>query len=160
VIFIIMLTRSFIFLAALLLTACASSPVQNPVAKINFGIIESLKPIALDASTHGGAAAGQVFGQIGGSSGGVGRGAFVGMILGGVIGGTAGREAGIATKPGLEIWVKLEEYEQSVYAMQPAQPDAFKVGQRVKVIRKGNTARVEALDEVATSAPVAAPVQP
>jgi outer membrane lipoprotein SlyB len=155
-----MLTRSFIFLAALLLTACANSPSQNSVAKINFGIIESLKPIALDASTHGGAAAGQVFGQVGGASGGVGRGAFVGMILGGVIGGTAGREAGIATKPGLEIWVKLEEYEQSVYAMQAGEPNAFKVGQRVKVIRKGNTARIEALDEVAASAPVAAPVLP
>lgn len=155
-----MLIRSFIFLCALLLTACANAPAQNAVAKINFGIIESLKPIALDASSHGGAAAGQIFGQVGGASGGVGRGAFVGMILGGVIGGTAGREAGIATKPGLEIWVKLEEYEQSVYAMQPAQPDAFTVGQRVKVIRKGNTARIEALDQTAASAPVAAPVQP
>ena len=155
-----MLIRFFIFFTALLLTACANPSGQSNVAKINFGVIESLKPIALDASTYGGAAAGQVFGQVGGASGGVGRGAFVGMILGGVIGGTAGREAGIATKPGLEIWVKLEEYEQSVYAMQPAQPDAFKVGQRVKVIRKGNTARIEALDVVAVSSPVAAPVQP
>lgn len=127
------------------LTACASAPAMQPVAKINFGIIESIKPIALDASTHGGAAVGQVFGQVGGSGGGVGRGAFVGMVLGGVIGGTAGREAGIATKPGLEIWIKLEEYEQSVYAMQAGAPDSFKVGQRVKVIRKGNTAQVEAI---------------
>ena len=135
------------------LTACASAPTYQSVAKINFGVIESLKPIALDASTHGGAAVGQVFGQVGGASGGVGRGAFVGMVLGGVIGGTAGREAGIATKPGLEIWVKLEEYEQSVYAMQPGAPDSFKVGQRVKVIRKGNTTQVEAIPADAPSKP-------
>ena len=155
-----MLIRFFIFLTALFLTACANPSAPSNVAKINFGVIESLKPIALDASTHGGAAAGQVFGQVGGSSAGVGRGAFVGMILGGVLGGTVGNQAGIATKPGLEIWVKLEEYEQSVYAMQPALPDAFKVGQRVKVIRKGNTARIEALDEIPASAPIAAPVKP
>lgn len=130
---------------ATVLTACANAPAVQPVAKINFGIIESIKPIALDASSQGGAAVGQVFGQVGGASGGVGRGAFVGMVLGGVIGGTAGREAGIATKPGLEIWIKLEEYEQSVYAMQAGAPDSFKVGQRVKVIRRGNTTQVEAI---------------
>lgn len=143
---------------ALLLSSCAGHSSQNAPAKVNFGVIESLKPIQLDASSQGGAATGQIFGQIGGSTGG-GRGGFVGMILGGVIGGTAGREAGIASKPGLEIWVKLEDIEQSVYAMQPGTPDSFKVGQRVRVTRRGNVARVEAVP-VDAPAPASAVVAP
>ncbi len=132
--------------AALLLAGCAASPpaYQAP-AKVNFGVIESIKPIKLDASSQGGGNTGQIFGQVGGGSIGVGRGAVFGMVLGGVIGGTAGREAGIASKPGLEIWVKLENIEQSVYAMQPGTPDSFKVGQRVRVTRRGNVAQVEAV---------------
>ena len=68
-------------------------------------------PIEMDASSGGGASVGGVFGQVGGASTGGGRGSTVGTILGGVIGGTLGQQAGIATKPGLEIWVKLDGEE-------------------------------------------------
>ena len=136
----------------LLLTGCASDQQGGigsagsaaNVAVIKLGVIESVTPIELDASTGGGATAGSVFGQVGGASSGGGRGSVVGSILGTVLGGTLGQQSGIATKPGLEIWVKLDGEEgKSTYVMQPGKPDAFKVGDRVRVVRKKGETRVE-----------------
>jgi len=135
----------------LLLTGCASdrqggiggAGSDTNVAVIKLGVVESVTPIELDASTAGGATLGSVFGQAGASSGG-GRGSAVGSILGTVLGGTLGQQSGIATKPGLEIWVKLDGEEgKSTYVMQPGKPDAFKVGDRVRVVRKRGEVRVE-----------------
>jgi outer membrane lipoprotein SlyB len=109
-----------------------------------FGVVESVTPVELDASSGGGSSVGGIFGQVGGANTGGGRGAVVGTILGGVLGGTLGHQAGIATKPGLEIWVKLDGAEgKSAYAMQPGEPDAFKAGDRVRVVRRGGETRVE-----------------
>lgn len=140
-----------IIIAALLLTACAGSqrgissgPADAPKEIIKLGVIESVTPIELDASSGGGFSVGGIFGQVGGANTGGGRGSTVGIILGGVIGGTLGDQAGIATKPGLEIWVKLDGEEgKSTYVMQPGKPDAFKVGDRVRVVRKKGETRVE-----------------
>lgn len=136
---------------ALLLTGCASDQrgigsgaADAPKEVVKLGVIESVTPIELDASSGGGASVGGVFGQVGGASTGGGRGSNVGIILGGVIGGTLGHQAGIATKPGLEIWVKLDGEEgKSTYVMQPGTPDAFKIGDRVRVVSKKGETRVE-----------------
>lgn len=144
--------RSVLFIFALLLTGCASDPydaggqpaAEAPKEVVKLGVIESVTPIELDASSNGGSSVGGIFGQVGGANTGGGRGATVGTILGGVIGGTLGQQAGIATKPGLEIWVKLDGEEgKSAYVMQPGKPDAFKVGDRVRVVRKKGETRVE-----------------
>jgi len=135
--------------AILLLAGCASDRQggigsADNVAVIRLGVIESVTPIELDASSGSGSSIGGVFGQVGGASAGGGRGATVGTILGGVLGGTLGQQAGIATKPGLEIWVKLDGEEgKSAYVMQPGNPDAFKVGDRVRVVRKKGETRAE-----------------
>ena len=113
------------------------------------GVIESVTPIELDDSSSLGAGIGSIFGQAGGAGTGGGRGSTVGSIFGSVFGGTFGQQAGIATKPGLEIWVKLDEDGKSFYVMQPGQLDAFKIGERVRVVRKGGEARVEALPSAA-----------
>ncbi|MDD2916081.1 MAG: hypothetical protein PHP70_12265 [Gallionella sp.] len=141
-----------LFGIALLLSGCASNQPGGigsgandaNVAVIKLGVIESVTPIELDASTSSGATFGGVFGQVGGASTGSGRGATVGSILGSVLGGTLGHQSGIATKPGLEIWVKLDGEEgKSTYVMQPGKPDAFKIGDRVRVVRKRGETRVE-----------------
>ena len=107
-------------------------------------MIESVTPIEMDASSSGGSSLGSVFGQVGGANTGSGRGAAVGSILGTVLGGTLGHQSDIATKPGLEIWVKLDGEEgKSTYVMQPGKPDAFKIGDRVRVVRKRGESRVE-----------------
>ncbi len=138
--------RALLF--ALLLAGCASGPggvKDSEAGKDVFqqGVIESITVIELDNSTNAGANVGGIFGQVGGASTGAGTGAVVGSIFGGVLGGTLGQQAGIATKPGLEIWVKLEEGGKSAYVMQPGKPDDFKVGDRVRIVRKGRDSRVE-----------------
>ncbi|MDP2694920.1 MAG: hypothetical protein Q8O58_08645 [Gallionella sp.] len=141
-----------LFGLTLLLTGCASdrqggigsAGSDANVAVIKLGVVESVTPIELDASTAGGATLGSVFGQVGGASSGDGRGAAVGSILGTVLGGTLGQQSDIATKPGLEIWVKLDGEEgKSTYVMQPGKPGAFKVGDRVRVVRRKGETRVE-----------------
>jgi len=125
--------RSALLVSVLLLAGCASDqygiggkPAEAPKDVVKLGVVESVTPIELDASSGGG------------------RGATVGSILGGVLGGTLGQQAGIATKPGLEIWVGLDGEEgRSAYVMQPGTPDAFKVGDRVRVVRKKGETRVE-----------------
>lgn len=140
-------------LATLLLAGCASDQhgTNSPSAKapkeiIQLGVIESVTPIQLDNSSDGGAAAGSIFGQVGGANSGGGRGAVVGSILGNVLGGTLGQQAGIATKPGLEIWVRLIAEDKSTYVMQPGEPTAFRVGDHVRVIRKNGMVHVEPLE--------------
>ncbi len=133
-------------LVASLLAGCAGNPASGSAEQketVERGIVEAVTPIQLDASTSAGAQAGSIFGGVGGASSGGGSGAAVGSIFGAVLGGTMGREAGIATKPGLEIWVKLDDTGKSAYVMQPGMPDDFKVGDPVRVIRKGGKARVE-----------------
>ena len=128
-----------------------SGSADAPKEVVKLGVIESVTPIELDASSSGGSSVGGIFGQVGGANTGGGRGATVGTILGGVLGGTLGQQAGIATKPGLEIWVKLDGEEgKSAYVMQPGKPDAFKVGDRVRVVRKKGETHIE-LDTVGTA---------
>jgi len=144
-----MLNRLLI-VCALLLAGCASAQHgvnadNKPNEIIKLGIIESITPIELDASSGAGSMAGSIFGQVGGVNTGGGRGTVVGTVLGSVVGGTLGQQAGIATRPGLEIWVKLDNAEQSTYIMQPGKPDTFRVGDRVRIVRKKGEMRVEAI---------------
>ena len=144
-----MLSRLLIVLA-LLLTGCASgqhgvNADNTPKEVVKFGVIESITPIEMDASSGSGSMAGSIFGQVGGVNTGGGRGAVVGSVLGSVVGGTLGHQAGIATRPGLEIWLKLDNTDQSTYVMQPGKPDAFKVGERVRLVQKKGGTRVEAI---------------
>lgn len=154
--------RTLLFAIALLLAGCASAPegissrsADKPKETVQLGVIESVTPIELDDSSYAGANVGGVFGQVGGASGG-GRGGAVGSILGGVLGSTLGHQAGIATRAGLEIWVKLDESGKSAYVMQPGKPDAFKVGDRVRIVRKDGAVRVEPLPAEAPTAPAPA----
>lgn len=150
--------RSALFLAVLL-TGCASGPqslgtrAADAPKVVKLGVIESVTPIELDASSSSGAFAGSIVGQAGGVSVGGGRGASVGIVLGSVLGITLGQQAGIATQPGLEIWVKLEAEDKSAYVMQAGTPDAFKVGNRVRVIYDKGEAHVETLDLATASKP-------
>ncbi|MDD4929294.1 MAG: hypothetical protein PHP85_08465 [Gallionella sp.] len=131
----------------LLLAGCASDRHSASGAfkeVIKSGVIESVAPVEMDASASGSSTVGSIFGQVGGASTGDGRGAVAGSVLGSVLGGTLGHRAGINTRPGLELWVRLDDDDQSTYIMQPGKPDTFKVGDRVRVIRKKEGLRVEA----------------
>ncbi|MCR4299853.1 MAG: hypothetical protein NUV75_14080 [Gallionella sp.] len=143
--------RSALLVSVLLLAGCASDqygiggkPADALKEVVKLGVVESVTPIELDASSGGGYSIGGILGQVGGANTGGGRGATVGSILGTVVGGTLGQQAGIATKPGLEIWIRLDGEEgKSTYVIQSGTPDAFKVGDRVRVVRKKGETRVE-----------------
>ena len=142
----------------LLLVGCAGgqrgvNAGNAPGESVKLGVIESVTPIEMDASSGAGSMAGSIFGQVGGASTGDGRGAVVGSVLGTVLGGTLGHQAGIATRPGLEIWVKLDGAAQSTYVMQPGKPDAFSVGDRVRIVSKKGSTLVEADTSPATPTP-------
>lgn len=143
--------RLLLPILALVLPGCASdrqggivsTDNTDNVAVIRLGVIESVTPIEMDASSGSGPVGGAL-GQVGGASAGRGRGAEVGSILGTVLGGTLGQHAGIATQPGLEIWIKLDGEEgKSAYVMQPGNPGTFKIGDRVRVVRKKSETRAE-----------------
>ncbi|MFA6970062.1 MAG: hypothetical protein WC208_01560 [Gallionella sp.] len=138
----------FLLIFVLLLAGCAGGKrgigANDPAKEvIKLGVIESVAPIEMDASSNAGSMAGGIFGQVGGANTGTGRGSVVGSVFGSVLGGTLGHQAGIASKQGLELWVKLDGAEQSTYVMQPGKPDAFKVGDRVRIVRKKGEMRVE-----------------
>jgi outer membrane lipoprotein SlyB len=145
--------RSALLALVLLLTGCAAGQYGGTDAAkevVKLGVIESIAPIEMDASSGTGSMVGSIFGQAGGASTGSGRGAATGSILGTVIGGTLGNQAGIATQPGLEIWVRLNDEGKSTYVMQPGKPDAFKIGEHVRVVRKKGETRVEAITGTTT----------
>jgi outer membrane lipoprotein SlyB len=131
------------FLCVLLLAGCASGKGVTAKDTVKYGVLESVAPIEMDASSNAGSMAGGIFGQVGGANTGAGRGAVVGSIFGSVLGGTLGHSAGIDSKKGLELWVKLDNAEQSTYVMQPGKPDAFRVGERVRIVQKKGVVRVE-----------------
>lgn len=135
--------RRALLLSALLLGACASNPKTTSPELIKPGVIESVTPIELDDSSSGGGTAGSVAGQVGG----IYSGSVLGVILGSVVGGTVGSQASIATKPGVELWVKLDEDGSSVYVMQALGKDSFKVGDPVRLHIKNGERKVEMLSE-------------
>jgi len=136
--------------STLLLAGCASgqhgvNAGDAPKEIVKLGVIESVTAIEMDNSSNAGSMTGSIFGQVGGASTGAGRGAVVGSVLGSVVGGTLGHQAGINTRPGLEIWLKLDGADQSTYVMQAGKADAFKVGERVKLVQNKGGQRVEAI---------------
>ncbi len=132
-----------ILLVIALLAGCAGNPQQGSTEVVLLGVVESVTPIKLDNSSNVGTNVGGIFGQVGGGNSGGGTGSAVGSIFGAVLGSTLGRQAGVSTKPGLELWIKLNEDGKSTYVMQAGEPDAFKVGDPVRVLRKGGASRVE-----------------
>jgi len=132
--------RRALLLTALILAGCASGP-KFPPEVFKPGVIESVTPIELDNSSGG--TAGSVAGQVGG----IYSGSMMGVILGSVVGGTVGSQAGIATKPGVELWVKLDEDGSSVYVMQALDKIVFKVGDHVQLHIKNGERNIEMLSE-------------
>jgi outer membrane lipoprotein SlyB len=140
--------RRLTLILALLLAGCAGG--QHGIGArdsdkevVQHGVIESVKAIEMDASSNAGAMAGGIFGQVGGATAGDGRGAVVGSVFGSVLGGTLGQQAGVSVRPGMELWVRQDGAEQSTYVMQPGNSDAFRVGDRVRLVTKQGNTRVE-----------------
>jgi len=110
---------------------------------VRLGVVESVRQVQIEGTRSGiGPAAGAVVGGIAGSTVGQGRGSAVGAVLGGVAGGVAGQAAEeVGTrKTGLEITVKLDGGK--LVAITQEADEAFRPGERVRIISDGTTSRV------------------
>lgn len=110
---------------------------------VRLGVVESVRQVQIEGTRSGiGPAAGAVVGGIAGSNVGQGKGAAVGAVLGSVAGGVAGQAAEeVGTrKTGLEITVKLDGGK--LIAVTQEADEAFKPGERVRIISDGSTSRV------------------
>lgn len=138
--------------AALVAGGCASPSSSGSVYSsgeaqreqvVRLGVVESVRTVTIEPARSGvGAATGGIVGGVAGGNIGGGRGSIVGSVLGAVVGGIAGdaAEGAIRRKAGLEITVKLDNGE--LRAITQEADEAFKPGERVRLLSSGGTTRV------------------
>lgn len=110
---------------------------------VRFGVVESIRPVRIDAPQTGvGAATGAILGGIAGSQVGGGSGQVAAAVVGSVIGGIIGSnvEADANKGQGIEITVLLDG-GQYIAVVQEAD-EALRVGDRVRVLSGQGTTRV------------------
>lgn len=138
-------------LAAGLLVGCAasgsgsvySSRQTRSEQSVRLGVVESVRRVIIEGSRSGvGAVAGGATGGVAGSNVGGGKGTTIGSILGAVAGGVAGNvlEERVTRKDGLEITVRLDSGD--LRAITQEADEAFKPGERVRLLSGGGTTRV------------------
>ncbi|MCM8564198.1 glycine zipper 2TM domain-containing protein [Thauera linaloolentis] len=111
---------------------------------VQFGTVESIRGVQLEGTkTPIGSVAGAAVGGIAGSSIGGGRGAAAAAVLGAVAGGVAGAaiEEGATRTQGVEVTVRLDN-GQFLAVVQADEGEAFRAGERVRVLRDAGTTRV------------------
>lgn len=110
---------------------------------VRMGVVESVREVQIEGTRSGiGPAAGAVVGGVAGSGVGQGRGSTVGAVIGAVAGGVAGQAVEQATtrQTGVEVTVKLDSGQ--LIAVTQAADEAFKIGDRVRILSDGRTSRV------------------
>lgn len=112
---------------------------------VELGMVENVRPVTIEGYPGGaGTAAGAVIGgiggsQIGGSSSAHFAGAIVGALIGAAVGNAIERDASRAN--GAEITVRLDS-GRLVAVVQEGVPQAFRPGDRVRVLSDGYATRV------------------
>lgn len=138
--------------AALTLGGCASGLGGGDFARgearramtVQFGTVEAVRTVKLEGTKSPiGSGAGAAVGGIAGSTVGHGRGSAAAAVLGAVAGGVAGAamEEGITRQTGVEVTVRLDS-GQFLAVVQADGGEAFRPGERVRVLRDGGTTRV------------------
>lgn len=138
-------------LAAVTLGGCAGGMSGSAYSRdqarkeqtVRMGVVESVREVQIEGTkTPVGTVAGAAVGGIAGSSVGGGTGRSIATVIGAVAGGVAGSavEEGITRRAGLEITVKLDS-GQMVAIVQEAD-EAFRPGDRVRIVSGGGVSRV------------------
>ncbi len=144
---------SVVMLINSLLTGCAPDPASPDVYSpaqamreqtVRMGVIEEVRMVKIDEGESGlGVLGGGAAGAVAGSQLGKGRGALLAAIAGGLVGALAGHVADQAynTSQGLELTVRLDNGEiRSI--TQAGTGEAFKAGDRVRLLSSGGKTRV------------------
>lgn len=141
-----------VMFSALTLLGCASSKSGEVYSRdqartemnVRTGVIEVTRVVQLEGTRSGvGSVAGAVVGGVAGSNIGGGRGQIIGSVLGAVAGGLAGHavEQGVTRTQALELTVRLDK-GGSIVVVQEAAADAFRPGDRVRVLSGRGETRV------------------
>lgn len=110
---------------------------------VRMGMVESVREVQIEGTrTPIGPVAGAVVGGIAGSTVGGGHGSDIAAVLGAVAGAVAGQaiEQGTTRRTGVEITVKLDS--GALVAIVQEADEAFKPGDRVRILSDGQTSRV------------------
>ena len=146
-----LIVLAFAAAASVVLSGCAGSQSGSAYSRsqtrgemhVRMGVIESVRTVMIEGTQSGvGAAAGAVVGGVAGSDIGHGKGSTVGSVLGAVLGGVAGQaiEERTTKKDGLEITVKLDSGQ--IIAVTQEADEAFRAGERVRVLSGSGATRV------------------
>lgn len=136
---------------AIFVAACASSNSGSvysrddarKVQTVKTGVVESVRTVKLEGTkTPIGTVAGGAIGGIAGGSMGGGRGSAIAAVLGAVVGGIAGAatEEVVTRKDAIEITVKLDG--GAMIAIVQEADEAFKAGDKVRIVENNDTSRV------------------
>lgn len=146
----------FAIVVVVTLSGCAGNMGGNTYSqsqvrgmqKVMLGVVDSTRPVTIEAVSGVGAPSGSGIGAIAGSSFSSGRGSLVGMLAGAVIGGVVGHFADKAanSKDGLEITVKLDGGDLVAVTQSIDGSDLVSNGDRVRVVTdQVGTTRVQRL---------------
>jgi outer membrane lipoprotein SlyB len=145
------IATALVVASSLLLAGCPaglgskdySRSQARTVQEVQMGVVESVREVLIEGTkTPIGAGAGAVVGGVAGSTVGSGRGSVVGTTVGAVLGGLGGAatEEAVTRQKGIEITVKLDSGR--MLAITQAADEAFRVGDRVRVLSGGGVTRV------------------
>ncbi len=139
--------------AVLALTGCVTTPNSGNVYRageaqneqtVRMATVESVREVTIDKGASGvGKMSGGALGALAvGSNIGKGNGAAAAAVVGAIAGGILGDniENSLTNKKGLEITVKLDNGE--LRAIVQDADEAFKTGERVRLVSNGRTTRV------------------
>jgi outer membrane lipoprotein SlyB len=113
------------------------------VQEVQMGVVESVRAVNIEGTKSVvGAGTGAVVGGVAGSTVGKGTGSVVAATVGALLGGLGGAaaEEAVTRQQGVEITVKLDSGQ--MLAITQATDEAFRVGDRVRVLSGGGTTRV------------------
>jgi outer membrane lipoprotein SlyB len=145
------IATALVVASSLLLAGCPaglgskdySRSQARTVQEVQMGVVESVREVLIEGTkTPIGAGAGAVVGGVAGSTVGSGRGSVVGTTVGAVLGGLGGAatEEAVTRQKGIEITVKLDSGR--MLAITQAADEAFRVGDRVRVLSGGGVTPV------------------
>ncbi len=144
-----------IALLSVVLTGCVSGlqgstysrSEARQVQDVAFGVVLSTKPVVIEGNRSGiGQLPGAIIGGVAGSSVGDGKGQEIFTVLGAVGGAILGQqiEEQATRAQGLELTIQLDSGRTLSIVQEVDSVDAFREGQRVKVLTQGALARVSA----------------
>ena len=147
------LTAISISLLTLGLTGCVSGlqgstysrSEARQVQKVEFGTVLSTNPVVIEGKQSGaGQLPGAIIGGVAGSSVGEGKGQQIFTILGAVGGAVVGSmiEEQATRTQGLELTIKMDSGKTLSIVQEVDNVNAFREGQRVRVLTQGALARV------------------